>query len=158
MCSRLGIDLLRTASAAFKTGPFFFIFISLIWGQHGAHLGPTGPTWAPCWDIFVSFVFVAFFFFVLFLSYMRVYGTHPKYLPILHKKSIELHWHWDNCLFTQKITEENMGKIHRLHAITKQSMHCGYNYWDEILKNMMFGWNVHRGKIQERGETEWRQE
>ena len=26
------------------TGP------SLIaWGQHGAHLGPTGPRWAPCW-------------------------------------------------------------------------------------------------------------
>ena len=19
------------------------------WGQHGAHLGPTGPRWAPCW-------------------------------------------------------------------------------------------------------------
>ena len=19
------------------------------WGQHGAHLGPTGPSWAPCW-------------------------------------------------------------------------------------------------------------
>ena len=19
------------------------------WGQHGAHLGPTGPGWAPCW-------------------------------------------------------------------------------------------------------------
>ena len=19
------------------------------WGQHGAHLGPTGPKWAPCW-------------------------------------------------------------------------------------------------------------
>ena len=19
------------------------------WGQHGAHLGPTGPWWAPCW-------------------------------------------------------------------------------------------------------------
>ena len=19
------------------------------WGQHGAHLGPTGPMWAPCW-------------------------------------------------------------------------------------------------------------
>ena len=22
---------------------------SLIWGQHGVHLGPTGPRWAPCW-------------------------------------------------------------------------------------------------------------
>ena len=21
----------------------------LKWGQHGAHLGPTGPRWAPCW-------------------------------------------------------------------------------------------------------------
>ena len=21
----------------------------LSWGLHGAHLGPTGPTWAPCW-------------------------------------------------------------------------------------------------------------
>ena len=20
-----------------------------LWGQHGAHLGPTGPRWAPCW-------------------------------------------------------------------------------------------------------------
>ena len=20
------------------------------WGQHGAHLGPTGPRWAPCWS------------------------------------------------------------------------------------------------------------
>ena len=20
-----------------------------MWGQHGAHLGPTGPRWAPCW-------------------------------------------------------------------------------------------------------------
>ena len=20
-----------------------------LWGQHGAHLGPTGPMWAPCW-------------------------------------------------------------------------------------------------------------
>ena len=19
------------------------------WGQHGAHLGPTGPRWDPCW-------------------------------------------------------------------------------------------------------------
>ena len=19
------------------------------WGQHGTHLGPTGPSWAPCW-------------------------------------------------------------------------------------------------------------
>ena len=19
------------------------------WGQHGAHLGPVGPRWAPCW-------------------------------------------------------------------------------------------------------------
>ena len=19
------------------------------WGQHGAHLGPVGPKWAPCW-------------------------------------------------------------------------------------------------------------
>ena len=19
------------------------------WGQHGAHMGPTGPRWAPCW-------------------------------------------------------------------------------------------------------------
>ena len=21
------------------------------WGQHGAHLGPTGPRWAPCWPV-----------------------------------------------------------------------------------------------------------
>ena len=21
------------------------------WGQHGAHLGPTGPRWAPCWAV-----------------------------------------------------------------------------------------------------------
>ena len=20
-----------------------------LWGQHGAHMGPTGPRWAPCW-------------------------------------------------------------------------------------------------------------
>ena len=29
-----------------------FVNISLIagsWGQHGAHLGPTGPRWDPCW-------------------------------------------------------------------------------------------------------------
>ena len=25
------------------------ILISTLWGQHGAHLGPTGPRWAPCW-------------------------------------------------------------------------------------------------------------
>ena len=23
--------------------------IARFWGQHGAHLGPTGPRWAPCW-------------------------------------------------------------------------------------------------------------
>ena len=23
--------------------------ISCSWGQHGAHLGPVGPRWAPCW-------------------------------------------------------------------------------------------------------------
>ena len=21
-----------------------------LWGQHGAHMGPTGPRWAPCWS------------------------------------------------------------------------------------------------------------
>ena len=30
------------------------------WGQHGAHLGPDGPRWAPCWptnfDIWVNLV------------------------------------------------------------------------------------------------------
>ena len=24
-------------------------FMGLTWGQHGAHLGPVGPRWAPCW-------------------------------------------------------------------------------------------------------------
>ena len=23
--------------------------IGKLWGQHGAHLGPVGPRWAPCW-------------------------------------------------------------------------------------------------------------
>ena len=42
-----------------QNGNFFVIFIQMglktlpwkqgSWGQHGAHLGPTGPRWAPCW-------------------------------------------------------------------------------------------------------------
>ena len=24
-------------------------FMGPTWGQHGAHLGPTGPRWVPCW-------------------------------------------------------------------------------------------------------------
>ena len=26
-----------------------FLWEQSLWGQHGAHLGPTRPRWAPCW-------------------------------------------------------------------------------------------------------------
>ena len=29
--------------------PLIARFMGPTWGQHGAHLGPTGPRWAPCW-------------------------------------------------------------------------------------------------------------
>ena len=30
-------------------GRAIYSLIEGSWGQHGAHLGPTGPKWAPCW-------------------------------------------------------------------------------------------------------------
>ena len=38
--SRVTWQVWNTCSTPWKHGS---------WGQHGAHLGPTGPRWAPCW-------------------------------------------------------------------------------------------------------------
>ena len=47
---------MRHASSVFPWNPpnFNTIIIHCLWwqgswGQHGAHMGPTGPRWAPCW-------------------------------------------------------------------------------------------------------------
>ena len=30
--------------------PLYYLRYQSSWGQHGAHLGPVGPRWAPCWS------------------------------------------------------------------------------------------------------------
>ena len=40
--TRLVAELQKAATAKIT-------LIASSWGQHGAHLGPTGPRWAPCW-------------------------------------------------------------------------------------------------------------
>ena len=46
------------------------------WGQHGAHLGPTGPRWTPCWEREIKFIGL--------LGNRGHWGPYSPYKPYNH--------------------------------------------------------------------------
>ena len=43
------------------------------WGQHGVHLGPTGPRWAPCWPH--ELCYLGWFWLKLYPCLVELYST-----------------------------------------------------------------------------------
>ena len=62
------------------------------WGQHGAHLGPTGPRWAPCWPHELCYLggprFWIHYIWLLFTLICLDKAAHD-FAPT---KSIVMHW------------------------------------------------------------------
>ena len=52
------------------------------WGQHGAHLGPTGPRWAPCWLHELCFLGI------LCLGMLLRYRLNRIGIPITYDKTV----------------------------------------------------------------------
>ena len=56
------------------------------WSQHGAHLRPTGPRWAPCWPHELCYLGMAAFSQTTFsnaFSWMKRYGFRLKLVQII---------------------------------------------------------------------------
>ena len=77
------------------------------WGQHGAHLGPTGPRLAPCWPHELCYLGTSAYFLPV------VENALPRYLWILHLN----------------ISHEKKGKIHR----SVNNVHaCLLSFWPHL--------------------------
>ena len=68
------------------------------WGQHGAHMGPTGPRWAPCWPHELCYLGIPFSQYVTcirnssFKSAMKtIYKTDPIICP---KETCKTFWYY----------------------------------------------------------------
>ena len=91
------------------------------WGQHGAHLGPVGPRWAPCWPHEPCYQ-----------------GCYSDYFPLLEAVLIVIvMWQsmWQILPFPFipliiVLKESNV-------SLLKDSVHC--NHW-LVIRNKWRGW------------------
>ena len=79
------------------------------WGQHGAHLGPTGPRWAPCWSHELCYL-----------------GNHRN---LWESKSYRLRWsHTNHSLPTKRLNWHSKRMFYHLYTHTWASV-LSYVAW-----------------------------
>ena len=81
------------------------------WGQHGAHLGPTGPRWAPCWPhepcylgnledvLFLSFILLTSSALTLYDKYQLAIWL-PNFPSTLYMTELKLSYSYSHSYWT----------------------------------------------------------
>ena len=65
------------------------------WGQHGVHLGPTGPRWAPCWPHESCYLGMYLRFWIHFSCANKIFQNNHWYLTrCCSTLSVKPHPNW----------------------------------------------------------------
>ena len=126
-------------------------------GQHGAHLGPVGPRWAPCWPHKLSYqwriikrsqLLSIYFLFNpiskgwVQLVHLQPVGLRPWSANLCWEPCHPYYWltHWSLGSNFQTVISENMIRIHE-HFLWNCSVRMRVNSFDNksILVQIM-GW------------------
>ena len=99
-CTYLFLYWQRKSTAGLQCTPFItrsFPWQQGLWGQHGAHLGPTGPRWDPCWPH--EPCYLVFFFKSIHNRYPTVRPRDMVRLFVFPQPSMcwLIHLQWFSC-------------------------------------------------------------